>query len=592
MSRSKIWGFTALVVVSGLVGLWVFTQRAVVPATEQVAATIRSGALQFETGTRLLARQVRDVAAVAARDPALANALAPPEAAKAPRPSVPGRLPPAVPAADPPDVSDVAETAIHAAATLLDVEMGRAPLVGFSHDRSLSLRVGDRPVPPRDALAQALLGSGAAPRHVRVGDAIYAVAVVSGGRGATLVFGLPIDPRWTERLQAATGADLTLIGGSGLVSTLTPADATAVVAAARKGAGGIVEAGRLGPVSLAGGAPGLPLLFASAPAFRARAMSLSGIDGPVAVISAPTRAALEPVAAFQQVMLLALVILGAAGVAIGFSRDREAPFHVPRELAAVADRIARGDFEVRVPRMSGTFGTLAAALARGAEAGRLGRIAQAATAVNGGNGGHGGNGAVGASGFAPLPLAAAGPAATLDVPLHAVPPEEPTGPRRLDDPFSAGGLAPPGTPTPSPLLGSTGGSPSAAAAVVQAAQAARAVHPRTTMPIGPDAGVMVGSRRPTPGPATPAPATPAPTSRSTPSPAADSEEGPWIGVYQEFLRLRVDCGESVEGLTWDRFRDKLRKNRDALALKYACRTVRFQVYTKDAKAALKATPVR
>jgi hypothetical protein len=63
-------------------------------------------------------------------------------------------------------------------------------------------------------------------------------------------------------------------------------------------------------------------------------------------------------------------------------------------------------------------------------------------------------------------------------------------------------------------------------------------------------------------------------------------------VYQEFLRLRVDCGESVEGLTWDRFRDKLRKNRDALALKYACRTVRFQVYTKDAKAALKATPVR
>ena len=73
---------------------------------------------------------------------------------------------------------------------------------------------------------------------------------------------------------------------------------------------------------------------------------------------------------------------------------------------------------------------------------------------------------------------------------------------------------------------------------------------------------------------------------------AEAEEERWIGVHQEFLRLRVDCGESVEGLTWDRFRDKLRRNRDALAQKYACRTVRFQVYVKDGKAALKATPVR
>ncbi|MGA8891300.1 MAG: hypothetical protein WB493_07015, partial [Anaeromyxobacteraceae bacterium] len=70
MSRSKIWGFTALVVAAGLSGVWVFTQRAAAPATEQVSATLRSGTLQFETGTRLLSRQVRDVAAVAARDPA------------------------------------------------------------------------------------------------------------------------------------------------------------------------------------------------------------------------------------------------------------------------------------------------------------------------------------------------------------------------------------------------------------------------------------------------------------------------------------------------------------------------------------------
>ena len=37
---------------------------------------------------------------------------------------------------------------------------------------------------------------------------------------------------------------------------------------------------------------------------------------------------------------------------------------------------------------------------------------------------------------------------------------------------------------------------------------------------------------------------------------------------------------------------KLRKNREQLVQKYACRTVRFAVYVKDGKAALKATPVK
>jgi hypothetical protein len=133
-------------------------------------------------------------------------------------------------------------------------------------------------------------------------------------------------------------------------------------------------------------------------------------------------------------------------------------------------------------------------------------------------------------------------------------------------------MAPPATPIPTPLNGRGGGHPSAAAAV-QAAQAARALYPRTTQPLG---------------------TTPAPVSHPTPAPEVteEVEEGQWHGVHREFLRVRVDCGESVEGLTWDRFRDKLRKNRVALAQKYACRTVRFAVYVKDGRAALKATPVR
>jgi hypothetical protein len=77
-----------------------------------------------------------------------------------------------------------------------------------------------------------------------------------------------------------------------------------------------------------------------------------------------------------------------------------------------------------------------------------------------------------------------------------------------------------------------------------------------------------------------------------PPPAPPTDEDQWQGVFQEFLRVREECGETVEGLTWDRFRQKLQKNKDSLVQKYACRTVRFQVYVKEGKAALKATPVR
>ena len=63
-------------------------------------------------------------------------------------------------------------------------------------------------------------------------------------------------------------------------------------------------------------------------------------------------------------------------------------------------------------------------------------------------------------------------------------------------------------------------------------------------------------------------------------------------MYREFVATRERCGESADGLTYERFAVKLRKNREQLMQKYACRTVRFQVYVKEGKAALKATPVR
>ena len=56
--------------------------------------------------------------------------------------------------------------------------------------------------------------------------------------------------------------------------------------------------------------------------------------------------------------------------------------------------------------------------------------------------------------------------------------------------------------------------------------------------------------------------------------------------------MRDQCGEPTEGLGYDRFRPKLEKNKQQLVEKHGCRTVRFSVYVKDGKAALRATPVK
>jgi hypothetical protein len=63
-------------------------------------------------------------------------------------------------------------------------------------------------------------------------------------------------------------------------------------------------------------------------------------------------------------------------------------------------------------------------------------------------------------------------------------------------------------------------------------------------------------------------------------------------LFQDFLDTKKQCGEDLEGLTIERFIQKLDKHRAALLERYHCRTVRFQVYVKEGKAALKATPVK
>ncbi|WP_224366168.1 MXAN_5187 family protein [Hyalangium versicolor] len=74
--------------------------------------------------------------------------------------------------------------------------------------------------------------------------------------------------------------------------------------------------------------------------------------------------------------------------------------------------------------------------------------------------------------------------------------------------------------------------------------------------------------------------------------AFSEEEFHFQEVFREFVITREKCSEPSDGLTYDKFVQKLRKNKEQLVQKYACRTVKFQVYVKEGKAALKATPVK
>jgi hypothetical protein len=74
------------------------------------------------------------------------------------------------------------------------------------------------------------------------------------------------------------------------------------------------------------------------------------------------------------------------------------------------------------------------------------------------------------------------------------------------------------------------------------------------------------------------------------TPAEDAKE--WTAVYEDFIRTKKQCGEPVEGLTFEKFSHTLKKNRDALVQRHGCRHVKFSVYVKEGRASLKATPVK
>ncbi len=63
-------------------------------------------------------------------------------------------------------------------------------------------------------------------------------------------------------------------------------------------------------------------------------------------------------------------------------------------------------------------------------------------------------------------------------------------------------------------------------------------------------------------------------------------------VFDEFVSKKQACNENVAALTYETFRKQLIKSRDQIMASQACKGVRFEVYIKAGKAALKAHPVK
>lgn len=121
-------------------------------------------------------------------------------------------------------------------------------------------------------------------------------------------------------------------------------------------------------------------------------------------------------------------------------------------------------------------------------------------------------------------------------------------------------------------------------------------HPRMPMPPNPSSPsnpMASAPRPPRPGSGTLASEASSSQRRAPPSRRdGDGDEEQWRQVFDEFVATKQQCGESTDGFTYEKFEQTLRRNRDALIERHGAKQVKFSVYVKEGKAALKASPIK
>jgi hypothetical protein len=83
----------------------------------------------------------------------------------------------------------------------------------------------------------------------------------------------------------------------------------------------------------------------------------------------------------------------------------------------------------------------------------------------------------------------------------------------------------------------------------------------------------------------------APSPNETSRAALSEYDTHLYNIYELYIEMRLSSGESVHSLSWENFRELLYKQREAIIKQYQCKYVRFQVYQKNGRAAIKASPL-
>jgi hypothetical protein len=557
MNRLKLWLFALVVVAAAAFAVHVHTRTVSASSLAAIDAQVERAAVIAGGAVSELSREAAALAAVVVRDPALARALGP--AAPAPAEPLRGRrarlAPPAAPVVEDPAAQDAgvdraAALALKAAAQALGAPEDSEIVVASAGALERRMAGAGDAAPLLRAAA-----AGTSPRaHVRHDGRLWAAAASPIGEGGAVVVLVPIDQAWVRTLAARAAAEVIVVGPEAkTITTGAPPDVAPIVKAAAAVPNVLASVGRMPSVEV--GIPRLPkvpLLLVSAPARRAIGVPLPGVRGALVVLSVATGPSLAHLATLQWWVLAGLVVV--LVLALLFSmlvRTAEPAPMLPEPLLAAAARIEAGDFEARAPRLAGKVGTVAAALNRAAEAAASASAAAAAPP------------APAVPGEDLFARAARPPEADPSAFVFPARPAAPAAPEPAPPPPEPSQAGPEPTPAPVPAVG--GAFQAAPAPPPVAAQVAAAPE------------LLQSAARAAP-----------PSGNAD----GDDEQVHWRQVFEDFIRTRTECGEPAEGLTFERFSTKLASNRTTLVAKYGCRTVRFQVYVKDGKTALKATPVR
>jgi hypothetical protein len=547
--RTRFWTFAALVALALVANLALVSARFAQTIEEGLGSrlTVASGGLR----TQIELLDLRISPRIAAFNPELIEATKPAGEASQ-QPSRPDeRALRAAAAALQPEPDLVVVATAHAAAVS---RRGRSASLSEDPSRLPMIRI-------------ALEGGGASPQFVTEGGKLYrAAAARIPGNAAVVLTGTLIDDRFAAQLRGLVDADVTFLQQGAAAGSSLPADDRAKVVAWAKAAAGAGFGALRIDLPLVGTrfSEQLPL---GAPRAATRAALVQLGQGVQAVVSVPAAPHLSWLARYQAfyaagwalfVLVSFIGGLFAGGAPRAAAPGRPAPAPSRARVRKEAAEVPAAPVAAEAPWSDETVSAPAPAAAGGHEpldpelpiAARddepqFGQLSASEGAD---------------------PMWSGDPFSAL-AGAEAKRPVSPAGSLELTtEPPAADatqGEEQPGTP-PSDLGAGWSDAPAADTAAAPAAWGS----------------ADAGAAEPWPPPEPQAPGT-----------AEDPDEAHFRETFEKFMALRAETGESGT-LTYEKFAAKLRKNREQMLSRGTARKVRFTVYKKDGRAAIKASALR